>query len=307
MGTTTIAMEKEQVNKKVNIFSNTKIDTPIKYINMAMIIITIFIVIFFIFININKKSKNISYDSKNINFETCMDYNIYKFISDYLKARTDLNYPLIFNSFGRDYYSEKIDDKSGNVKKIENTIKYERAFVKSYNDIKVYYANGIKIDDYVCLVTYDIALGFTEDEIPMIMLFYIEKIADDKYIIKGNLDVGISKFLMSCMKTDFVKDMYNDVKSRLSRKLQSSESIKLAYNSLRQFEINMSSNIDYSPNVLVDEYTIKKLDPIKDIDKIYHTIVNIKNDDAAKNALNEYIKNVVASLSEVQKQKYVVE
>ena len=30
------------------------------------------------------------------------DLNLYKFVSDYFKARTNLNFPKIFSSFGRD-------------------------------------------------------------------------------------------------------------------------------------------------------------------------------------------------------------
>ena len=60
--------------------------------------------------------KNV-YSVENMTFEPCNDYETYKFISDYFKARSNLNYEKIFASFGRDYFKddsklEKLDEIS---------------------------------------------------------------------------------------------------------------------------------------------------------------------------------------------------
>ena len=59
-----------------------------------------------------------------------------KFIKDYFKARTELNFSKIFSAYNRDYYKEERENTDGSFKKIIDNIRYERIFVKSYDDIK---------------------------------------------------------------------------------------------------------------------------------------------------------------------------
>lgn len=275
----------------------------IKYFHIAMIAgfaIIAIILIDIIFVNRGEEKavESTSYDATNISFRVCDKHEIYKFIADYLGARVALNFPKIFSSYGRDYYKERREDTTGKIKKIEDSIRYEKTFVRDYNNIKVYINDDFKGDDVVCVATYDILLGFCDGAAPTIMILYLTK-DGDSYIIKDDLDVGTSKYILDCANTKEVKDLYNETKASLIRALTGNENLKAAYNSLRQYEMNMSDNINYDKNKLIDSFGIEKLDPVKDADYIYNYIVNEKNEEKTKEELDRYIAKVVASMSDV--------
>lgn len=299
--------EKEQTNGKLKIhFKNDK-DSIRKYFYIAMMVLITIIAIILVDL-IRKNNKNIigvgiaaRNNAKSIDVKPTEDYDLYKFIDDYLKARTNLDYPKIFSSFGRDYYKEEREDRDGTFKKTIDSIRYERIFVRSYDNIKVYADNGFYDGDVICIVTYDMNLGFTDDKAPMIIIFYLEK-DGNSYIIKENLDVGISKYIVEVTNTDTVKKIYDDVYTRLNRALVSNESLKLVYNSLRQFEMNMSSDLGPLNKLeMIENIGVKKLDLIEDADKIANDIKNAKEEAEKEKLLNEYIERVIASLSDAQR------
>lgn len=298
-----IVMAEERI-KKVLQYIDANRGKLIKYFHIAMIAIIVIIAIILIDI-ISVKDKNdanfqntSTYDASNISFRVCDKHEIYKFITDYFGARVALNFPKIFSSYGRDYYSERRDDTTGKIKKIEDSIRYEKTFVRDYTNVKVYINDGFNGEDVVCVVTYDLLLGFSDGAAPMIMIFYLTK-KDETYMIKDDLDVGTSKYLLDCVNTKTIKDMYNETRASLVRALTGNENLKMAYNSLRQYEMNMGGNINYDKNKLIDNFGIEKLDPVNDADYIYNFIVNKKNEDKTKKELDEYIDRIVASMSDV--------
>lgn len=304
---TTGEMEKDQTKKiKFLSFLNNKTKLE-KCLYVAMIVIMAIIAIILVDIIIkrayrttNQKS-NIVYSAKNINVNKNEDESIDKFIRDYFKARSNLNYPKIFSAYGRDYYKEERESKDDSFKKIVDNIRYEKIFVKSYDDINIYTEKGFYENEVICIVTYDMAFGFTTDKAPMIIVFYLSK-NDNSYIIKDRFDVGTSKYIVDVASTEFVKELYNDTYTRLNRVLQSNEDLKLVYNSFRQSEMNMNSNLgSLHKKDIIEKITSNNLDPIKDAKEIYDEISIEKKENTRYDALNEYLDRVIASLSDVQR------
>ena len=304
VGIITEVMENEEIKKDdTKEFSNaTKFK---KILLMAMIVISTIIAIILVNLVIKKNAEEMkdfySLNDRNIEVVECEDEKVIDFINSYFKARTNLNYQRIFLSFGRDYYKEEIEKKDDSFDNIIKLIRYERIFVKSYDNIRIYCADGYKKDELTCIVLYDMALGFTDVKAPMIAIFYLESV-DDNLIIKNNIDVGTSKYLVEVANNEKVKELYEDTKRNLERAIISSESLRLSYNTLRQFEINQ--NIDMgtiNKKEVIDSIVVKDLDPINDIDKIYDTIVREKEEKRAREQLENYLNKVIASLSELQR------
>lgn len=300
-------MEDGQVkNKIINYINENKISL-LKKIHIVMMVVIAIIAIILIDIiyhnnkNIEKQNKDINSTVDEIQFYECSDEKINRFINSYFKSRTNLNYPQLFAAFGRDYYKEKQSKTNKeSFNKLIEMIRYERTFVKSYDNIKIYCCDGLNEDENVCVVTYDLALGFTDDKAPMIIVFYLKQ-NDETYIIRNSLDVGVSKYIMKCINTPFIKQMYDDVELRLTRLLTSNESMKLSYNSLRQFEMNMNGVTNYEKNNLASNYLKEELDIVEDADEIRNIITEKKKKDTAKQKLDNYINRVVASMSDLQK------
>lgn len=304
---TTVEMEKEQT-KKIEFLSflNNKSKLE-KCFYVAMIVILAIIAIILVDIIRKKSNKaanqslNTAYDVKNINVHPNEDESIDKFIRDYFKARSNLNYPKIFSSYGRDYYKEERESKDDSFKKIVDNIRYEKIFVSSYDDINIYTEKGFYENEIICIVTYDMAFGFTTDKAPMIIVFYLVK-NDDSYIIKDNFDVGTSKYIVDVVGTDFVKELYNDVYARLNRVLLSNEDLKLVYNSFRQSEMNMKSDLGpLHKKDIIEKIISNELDPIKNANEIYDEIANEKKENSRYDSLNKYLDRVIASLSDAQR------
>ncbi|MBR0038742.1 MAG: hypothetical protein IJP71_01900 [Lachnospiraceae bacterium] len=300
-------MEKEQT-KKIEFLSflNNKSKLE-KCFYVAMIVILAIIAIILVDIIRKKSNKaanqslNTAYDVKNINVHPNEDESIDKFIRDYFKARSNLNYPKIFSSYGRDYYKEERESKDDSFKKIVDNIRYEKIFVSSYDDINIYTEKGFYENEIICIVTYDMAFGFTTDKAPMIIVFYLVK-NDDSYIIKDNFDVGTSKYIVDVVGTDFVKELYNDVYARLNRVLLSNEDLKLVYNSFRQSEMNMKSDLGpLHKKDIIEKIISNELDPIKNANEIYDEIANEKKENSRYDSLNKYLDRVIASLSDAQR------
>lgn len=304
---TTVEMEKDQT-KKIEFLSFLNNKTKlVKCFYVAMIAIMAIIAI--ILVDIITKNKNrttnqnssTAYDIKNINVRPNEDESIDKFIRDYFKARSNLNYPKIFSAYGRDYYKEERESKDSSFKNIVDNIRYEKIFVSSYDNINIYTEKGFYDNEVICIVTYDMAFGFTTDKAPMIIVFYLVK-NDNSYIIKDNFDVGTSKYIVDVVSTDFVKELYNDVYARLNRVLLSNEDLKLAYNSFRQSEMNMKSNLGpLHKKDIIDKIIPSDHDPIKNAKEIYDDIAAEKKENSRYDALNEYLDRVIASLSDAQR------
>lgn len=303
----TVEMEKDQTKKiKFLSFLNNKSKLE-KCFYVAMIVILAIIAIILVDIIRKKSNKTANqslktaYDVKDINVHPNEDESIDKFIRDYFKARSNLNYPKIFSSYGRDYYKEERESKDDSFKKIVDNIRYEKIFVSSYDDINIYTEKGFYENEIICIVTYDMAFGFTTDKAPMIIVFYLVK-NDNSYIIKDNFDVGTSKYIVDVVGTDFVKELYNDVYVRLNRVLLSNEDLKLVYNSFRQSEMNMKSDLGpLHKKDIIEKIVSNELDPVKNANEIYDEITTEKKENSRYDSLNEYLDRVIASLSDVQR------
>ena len=292
----------EEVKKNIISFFKDDTNKKRKYFYIAMLaIIAIIAIVFYELIKENNRNVKTSAEVQNIVIGPSDDKEVYKLITEYFKARTDLNYPKIFSAFGRDYYKEEREDKDGSFKKIIDSIRYERIFVKGYDNISIYTTKGYYEGDILCIVTYDLALGFTSDVAPMIIIFYLEK-NDDKLIIKNNIDVGISKYIIEISNQPSVVDLYNSVYSRLNRVLISNENLRLTYNSLRQYEMNM--NQDFGPlnkMEIIENAKVKTIDPVEDAYRVQKEIIEQKEEESIEKRLDDYLERVVASLSDIQK------
>ena len=301
-----VQMVKELI-KKIDIKSFVTSNKVKKNLVIAMLALIAIIAIILIDlmnkdrIRLIELGKNVAYNESSVDIAICNDDLIVSFIHNYFKAKNSLNYQKIFEAYGRDYYAEERNDIDGSFARIMNVIKYEKIFIESYDDIVVYTCRGYREDETVCVVTYDMKLGFTDTKAPMIMIFYLMK-GDEGYIIKDKMDVGTSKYLEEISNLESVKALYDNVAMRLDRASASSEGFRLVYNTLRQFEINQNVDIGNLAKMGgLDVLDIWKLDPIKDADKIYNLIIGSNNQKKNGKKLDEYLDRVVASLSDVQK------
>lgn len=296
--TITGKMEKEQTSNKEKF-------VKVFYIAMIAIVAVIAIILVDLIIKSKNKLPEKSYATgeniNNINVTLNTDEKIDKFIRDYFKARTDLNFSKIFSAYNRDYYKEERESTDETFKKIIDNIRYEKIFVKSYDDITIYTEKGFYDDEVICIVTYDMAFGFTTDKAPTIIIFYLKE-NGNSYIIKDDLDVGTSKYVVDVVNTEFVKGLYNDVYIRLNRVLTSNESLKLVYNSFRQSEMNMKSSLGpLHKKEIIEKIIDNKLDPIKNAKEIHDEIVAEKEEEAKQRKINEYLSRVIASLTDAQR------
>lgn len=299
MGIITVAMVREQL-KKIDfkaLFSDRK--KLQKNLLIAMMVMLAIIAIILISLNNDRIKNSIAYNDVNsVSVVESTDQSLINFVYHYYAAKTNLNYQKIFEAFGRDYYKEEREDKDGNFKKIIDNLRYERIFVKSYDNIKVYECRGYRPNEKVLIVVFDMQLGFTDIPAPMIVMFYLED-NNGKYIIKDNLDVGTSKYIVAVSENEFVKKLYEDVKASLERAAAGSESLRLSYNTLRQIEVNQ--NIDMGSidkKELIDKLNPKGTDLVKDARKIYDEIVEQNEERAAKEKLDNYLERIKASFSE---------
>lgn len=296
-------MEEKQIKEKLITYLNNNKELLIKRFNNLMIVMAgvIAIVLVIGLIDGNKKYKESlvkkNYDKEDISFNICENQDVEKFIKSYFKSRTDLNFPMIFSFFGRDYYKEEYDAPE-KVKEIEKNIRYERTFVKSYDNIKIYISKGMNEKDIVALVTYDMILGFANDSAPMILMFYLEP-NGTTYTIKKDIDIGTSKFLIECSNNEYVQQIYNDVKLKLTRNLNASEILRLVYNSLRQYEMNIDGAVNYENKKFTDSLNIEKSDFIKDFDKVYQKVKKEKEELKNKEKLETYLESIKASVSDI--------
>ena len=298
----TEVMAIEEIKKKFSSLINDDENKLKKYFYIAMLVIFAIIAIVFVDILNKHKANKIEnvVDATNIVIGPSNDEEIYKLVSEYFKARTNLDYSKIFSSFGRDYYKEERQDRDGSLKKIIDSIRYERMFVQGYDNIRIYTTKGYYEGDVLCLVTYDLALGFTTDTAPMMIIFYLERV-DDNLIIKNDLDVGISKYIVEVSSAPAVVELYNDVYTRLNRVLVSNESLRLVYNSLRQYEMNMSQDLGPLHKMeIIENAKIKTIDPVKDAEKLQKEIIERKEEESFEKRLDDYLERVIASLSDVQ-------
>ena len=303
----TEAMEKEQISESKSLPIKDCKSNFLKFIYIAMIVIVAVIAI--ILVDLIKRYEdrvaietvNTYNDVSEIDVKPNEDEKIDNFIKDYFDARINLNYPKIFSAYGRDYYKEEREKKDSSFKNTIDNIRYENIFVKDYENINIYTEKGYYENEVICIVTYDMVFGFTTDKAPTIIVFYLTK-EGDTFIIKDNFDVGTSKYIVDVVNTNYVKELYNDVYARLNRVLASSESLKLVYNSFRQSEMNMKSDLGpLHKNEMIERINGNKLDPIKDAKEIYDKIVSDKREIEKQNALNEYLERVIASLSDLQR------
>ena len=304
VGIITVEMEKDQT-KKLKFFSflnnKSKLEKCFYVAMIAILAIIAIILVDIISKKVTNRNQKTSYAVKNINVHPNEDETIDKFIRDYFKARSNLNYPKIFSAYGRDYYKEERESKDDSFKKIVDNIRYEKIFVSSYDNINIYTESGYYDDEVICIVTYDMAFGFTTDKAPMIIVFYLVK-NDNSYIIKDYFDVGTSKYIVDVVSTDFVKELYNDTYVRLNRVLLSNEDLRLVYNSFRQSEMNMKSDLgSLHKKEIIEKITSNNLDPIKDANEIYDEISAEKKERTRYDSLNEYLDRVIASLSDAQR------
>lgn len=305
VGSITTKMAKERTKNKIKkeISVKTKVLNNPKIAVVAILAIIAIILIILINSIANKKigEQVAVYKSEPIEVIPNENPRIEKFIKEYFKARTDLNYSKIFASYGRDYYKEEREARDDAFKKTIDNIRYERMFVKGYSNIYIYTEEGYYENETVCIVTYDMEFGFTDDVAPTIVIFYLVK-NGDTYIIKDKLDVGTSKYLVDVVNIASVKNLYNEIYKRLTRILNSNESLKLAYNSYRQSEMNMKSTLGpLNKKQTIESIGPKKLDVVNDAKQIYDSIVEIKKKQKQKEELDNYLNRVIASLSYAQR------
>ena len=263
----------DRLKKKYIYYSNRD---KIFYIKIAMVIILIIIAILLVKkINVETKSdiKNEIDTTQLLNdnkLEVSTDEGLISFIINYFNDRLNLKYESIFNAYNKKYSNVYQNEEEQEIIKVIN---YENAFIKKYDNFVIYSIKGIKENETVALITYDMYFSWTNDFLPSIIIAYIIK-DNNKYYFKDDLNVATSKYISEIIRTEQVVEIYNEYQDIIDKKLKSNDDLKLAYNSYRQYEINDYNNINKN---LLDEINNIEIDPIKDNEKIKQLIEEKKN------------------------------
>jgi len=247
---------KEIIYKKTH-----DVDSMLKIAMVALFVIIAIILV--CIINFGKKSKKVVYNDDFIveKLELCQDENIISFVENYFKARTDLRYDVIFSAFNKTFKNELFNEAE---KEITNSIRYERSYIKSYDNIVVYTYRGMKENEKVLLITYDMMFSYTTNSAPNIILTYIVN-EDGKYYFRDDVDIGLGKYLNKVMQIEEVKNLYKDIEKKLEKAISENEDLKLSYNSLRQYKMNNYQKSEYS---YAQEIMSMGLDPVRDKEEI---------------------------------------
>ena len=116
-------------------------------LKIAMVTLVVIIAIILVcVINFGKKTTANSYNDDDFVVEElipCQDEKLIAFVDDYFKARTDLRYDVIFSSFNKSFKNEMFNEEE---KEITNSIRYERAYIKSYDNIVIYTYRGMYLN-----------------------------------------------------------------------------------------------------------------------------------------------------------------
>ena len=238
------------------------VDSMLKIAMVALFVIIAIILV--CIISFSKKGKINRLDEDNFiveELQLCQDESLISFVENYFKARTDLRYDVIFNSFNKTFKNELFNEKE---KEITNSIRYERAYIKSYDNIVVYTYRGMKENEKVLLITYDMMFSYTMNSAPNIVLTYVVN-EDGKYYFRDDMDIGLGKYLNKVAQLDEVKSLYADIENKLEKAVTENEDLKLSYNSLRQYKMNNYQKSEYN---YAQEILSMGLDPVRDKEEI---------------------------------------
>lgn len=268
---------KEIIYKKTH-----DVDSMLK---IAMVALSVIIAIILVcIISFSRKTNDIVYNNDSFvveKLEICQDENLITFVENYFKARTDLRYDVIFNSFNKTFKNELFNEEE---KGITNSIRYERSYIKSYDNIVVYIYRGMKENEKVLLITYDMMFSYTTNSAPNIILTYVVN-ENGKYYFRDDIDIGLGKYLNKVAQLDEVKSLYRGVENKIEKAVSENEDLKLSYNSLRQYKMNNFQQSEYS---YAEEILSMGLDPVRDKDEID---VILDSNKVEKNNVNPILRN----------------
>lgn len=212
------------------------------FLSVAMIVILIIIatILVNIYGGFNKGDENVkdavSQSDVLIKSE---DERLNSFIKKYFNDRMNLNYEEIFKAFNKQITFDRTNKKE---REILVNIKNENKYIKSYDNINVWYVSGRRENEKVVIITYDISFGFSNGIIPSILIAYV--VEDDEIYFLDDYDIGTSKYISSVLELMDVKMLYEKVREELERALTGNDELKLVYNSYREYDKSLNDNID---------------------------------------------------------------
>lgn len=239
-------------NKKLDLiksFIQEKIKEPIWKISIAMLMILIVIAILLIqgVSSSHNDTDILVLSNDDEAFVETKDEKLSNFVKGYLRARTYLDFVNIYRAFDKNYMLVKDTEES---KRYDNGILYEKNYVSGYNNINIYEHKGLKEDEKVVLMTYDMTFYFSDTTAPSILMGYVVE-DKDKIYFKDNYDIGETKYINALMERSEVKVLYRYIKDRLELALTNDSNLKLAYNSLRQYDINPNNDMLKDKDMLI--------------------------------------------------------
>ncbi len=213
-----------------------------KFLSVAMIVILIIIatILVNIYGNFNRGDENVkdvvSHSDMLVRSE---DERLNSFIKKYFNDRMNLNYEEIFKAFNKQITFDRTNKKE---REILVNIKNENKYIKSYDNINVWYVIGRRENEKVVIITYDISFGFSNGIIPSILIAYV--VEGDEIYFLDDYDIGTSKYISSVLELMDVKMLYEKVREELERALTGNDELKLVYNSYREYDKSLNDNID---------------------------------------------------------------
>lgn len=234
---------------------------------LKIAMVTLFVIIAIILvciINFSNNKTSVSATDDNFisgSLQKTDDEALISFVENYFKARTDLRYDVIFSSFNKTFRNEIFNEDE---KKIINSIRYERAYVKSYDNIEVWTYDGMKENEKVVIITYDMMFSYTTNSAPNIIMSYVVN-DNGRYYFRDNIDMGLGKYLNKVSQVEEVKNLYNEVETKLEKTVSENEDLKLSYNSLRQYKMNNYQKSEYS---YAEEILSMGIDPVANKEEI---------------------------------------
>lgn len=243
--------KKEKGDRKKFKLPSPKLVTKLYMLMILALVFAIFVTAKSFFENDKKEAVDNAYVYDNtLSFVPCENDRAYNFIKDYFEAKKHLDFVNIYRTFNRDYVSMKDTEES---KKYENAILYEHNIIKDYTNLRVFKKNAGGDDSYILICLYDMCTYYTEEVAPNMLIVYMIDDGNTMYL-KDTFDIGESKYIYSMLNDKVVLKYYEETKKSLTRALANDANLKLAYNSLRQYDMNPDNFVLDDKQEIVNRY-----------------------------------------------------
>lgn len=155
------------------------------------------------------------------------DEELTDFFKQYFKARLNCDTDAIYQMTGTENQSEE------QTKALKAQLKTQAGYIEQYKNIKTYAAKGMKDDERIVFLTYNVKFRRVDTVAPSIMYCYIKR-TDKGLQIVENVTPEQRKFINNyTTKHEEVTELVNNVNSQLLQVLTSDPRLAIYYDALQ--------------------------------------------------------------------------